>query len=585
MSKKPTETIDLDSQQSEALLDRVRHTMNEDDAELIRRVFESYSYVADLVEDKNTTIKRLRNLFFGSRSEKTKDVVGDSDDSEPDSNAGGGDASDTSDATSSDDTTSNDVSSSQPHDEPSIDDAADDTQGTNDSRQPGHGRHGADDYRGGDQVEVPHDSLAEGDTCPDCEKGTLNENPPGVFVRIVGRAPLHATVFRTQKLRCNLCGKIFTAALPEEAGDRKYDETAASMIALLKYGSGLPFNRLQRLQRMCDIPLPASTQWNVLSTVVPFFAPVYEELIRQAAQGDVVYNDDTTVKILELMGERARQNALNEEASHEDAGSQPARTGLYTSGVVSTRADSDGAQYRIALFFSGRQHAGENLASVLRHRAEELAPPIQMCDALSRNLPKELETIVANCLAHARRNFVELNDRFEEECRYLLESLSVVYANEQHTRDNNLSPEDRLAYHQLHSQAVMDDLHAWLERQFVEKLVEPNSQLGIAMNYMLKRWEKFTVFLRQERAPLDNNLCERALKKAIQHRKNSLFYRTENGARVGDMFMSLIYTCELNGINAFDYLNSIQRNAPASQSDPTNWLPWNYSRKPPPQAA
>ena len=122
----------------------------------------------------------------------------------------------------------------------------------------------------------------------------------------------------------------------------------------------------------------------------------------------------------------------------------------------------------------------------------------------------------------------------------------------------------------------MDDLQAWLQRQFDEKLVEPNSALGEAINYLLNRWKPLTLFLRKAGAPLDNNICERALKKAILHRKNSLFYKTRNGAHVGDIYMSLIYTCELNGANALDYLNQLQLNASTVAKHPDRWMPWNY---------
>ena len=213
--------------------------------------------------------------------------------------------------------------------------------------------------------------------------------------------------------------------------------------------------------------------------------------------------------------------------------------------------------HRVALFFSGRRHAGENLAEVLKLRAAELPPPIQMCDALSRNLPGELQTILAHCLAHARRQFVDVYDRFPEQCRYLLEALAVVYRNDAIARERQLSPEARLQLHQQESQPTMQQLHDWLTRQLDEKLTEPNSALGGAIRYMLRHWEKLTLFLRQAGAPLDNNVCERALKKAILHRKNALFYKTQNGARVGDLFMSLIYTCQLNEANPFDYLTAV----------------------------
>jgi transposase len=267
------------------------------------------------------------------------------------------------------------------------------------------------------------------------------------------------------------------------------------------------------------------------------------------------------------MGERARHEAL---ADAEGDGADE-RRGLYTSGVVALR---DG--YRIALFFSGRRHAGENLAQVLAHRAEELPPPIQMCDALSRNLPGELQTILAHCLAHARRRFVDVYDRFPEPCRHLLESLAVVYHNDAVARERGLTPEARLRFHQEASGPTMEALRDWLTRQLGEKRTEPNSALGGAIGYTLKHWKELTLFLRQAGAPLDNNVCERALKKAILHRKNALFYKTRNGAHVGDLFMSLIYTCQLNQANPFDYLTELQLHAEALAASPERWMPWNY---------
>ncbi len=107
----------------------------------------------------------------------------------------------------------------------------------------------------------------------------------------------------------------------------------------------------------------------------------------------------------------------------------------------------------------------------------------------------------------------------------------------------------------------MEKLHAWLQTQFDESKEEPNSGLGEAIRYLLKHWERLTLFLRQAGAPLDNNIAERGLKKAILHRKNSLFYKTQNGAQVGDLFMSLIHTCELCDANPLDYLTALQKHS------------------------
>ncbi len=272
------------------------------------------------------------------------------------------------------------------------------------------------------------------------------------------------------------------------------------------------------------------------------------------------------------MGKRAGRTLLAGESLDQEGVGED-RTGLYTSGVVSTL--DEGPQ--IALFFSSRKLAGENLKDVLSQRAEELEPPIQMCDGLlSHNLPGELETILANCICHSRRKFVEVHDIFQEECEYVLEALKVIYKNDTIARDQELFSEQRLRFHQAESGPVMDELHDWLNRQFDQRLVEPNSGLGESIKYMLKYWKSLTLFLRKAGAPLDNNICERALKKSILHRKNSLFYRSRKGAEVGDAMMSLIYTCQLNRVNPFDYLTELYRNAKEVAANPDRWLPWNY---------
>jgi transposase len=552
MPTQPT-IIELDMTNLEDVLRRAEAKLDEKDYALLKALADSYTYLTDLVGDKNTSIARLRKLLFGAKTEKTAAVVGRGEESE---------------AASSPDTEA----------EPSRE--SDGERGVeNDLAQPcqGHGCNGADAYVGAEKIEIPHESLRPGDACPECRQGTVYETGrPGVLVRIVGQAPVQARVYQLQKLRCNLCGKVFTARAPAGVGTEKYDATAGSMIALLKYGSGMPFNRMERLEGSVGIPLPASTQWDVVHAQAERAEPIFEELVRQAAQGDVVFNDDTTVKILEMMGERARQAALAEELSEDSAkasAKKPTedRTGMFTSGIVST---SEG--HKIALFLSGRQHAGENLKDVLARRVADLSPPIQMCDALARNAPAELKTILANCLAHGRRQFVDVADRFPEECRHVLESLSAVYHNDAIARERNLSPEQRLLFHQAQSVPTMEELHAWLVQQFDEHRVEPNSALGGAITYLLRHWEKLTLFLRTPGAPLDNNVCERALKKAILHRKNALFYKTCHGAHVGDIFMSLIYTCELCGVSPFDYLTDLDRHVERGDVNPQDWMPWNY---------
>jgi transposase len=493
--------------------------LDETDYATLKTAIDTLAFLTQELSAKGASIERLRKLIFGASTEKTSHVVGSDDKAKPSRDSG---------------------------DKP---------------KAKGHGRNGAAAYTGAKRVKVPHAALHHGDACPECRKGKIYPlAEPATLVRVVGVAPLAATLYECDRLRCNLCGEVFTAPAPADVGEEKYDETAASMIGLFKYGAGLPFNRIEKLQAGLGVPLPAATQWEIVERAAKLLESAHDELVHQAAQAKLLHNDDTSAKILELGSSPSEVPDDNE-----------ARTGIFTSAIV---AEDDA--HRIALFFTGKKHAGENLADVLAERAATLAAPIQMCDALSRNLPGELKTLVSNCVAHARRRFVDVANDFPDEVRHILETLREVYKNDALAREQALSPEERLRLHQAASAPLMNDLEAWLRELIDEHKVEPNSGLGEAIGYMRKHWSKLTLFLRVPGAPLDNNICERALKKAILHRKNALFYKTQNGAHVGDVFMSLIHTAELNGISAFDYLVALQRHHDEVVANPSEWMPWNY---------
>lgn len=550
--------------------------LSEEEYTQLKAAIETLGYLTQLIEDKDTTLRYLRRILFGASTEKRSTVLGEKPgnqelqkDQEADGEGqenSGGESSSLAAGTSSGGT--------EAESEPS-EPAEDST--------PGHGRNGANAYTGADRQFVPNTQVKVGQRCPLCLKGKLYElSTPGVLVRVTGQAPLSAKVFELQKVRCNLCGQVFTAEPPAGVGSKKYDEAAASMLAVLHYGNGFPFYRLEGLQNNLGMPLPASTQFEILEETSEFLAAAYEELIRQAAQGEVVYNDDTGVKILELMKENEERQKQKEKQKGppERAGSggkgkvkktDSERTGMHTTGVVSTREGQ-----KIALFFSGRKHAGENLGEVLKRRAQELGPPIQMCDALDYNVPKDFAVILGNCNVHARRKVVEVAEDFPAECKKVLDIFVDVYKAEAETQKLGLSPAERLAYHQAHSGPRMQELEQWIRAQFAERRVEPNSGLGKALKYFENHWEKLTLFLRVAGVPLDSNVVERALKKAILQRKNSLFYKTQKGATVGDMFTSFIHTCELNEVNAFDYLIELQKHTNEASRNPAEWMPWRY---------
>ena len=504
-------TMDIKQDELDALLERVRsNELQDGDYELIKGLVETVAYLNTLSNEKAASIKRLLKMVFGDKTEKKK--------------------------------------KSNPQNRPK-----------RKKKKKGHGKNGANAYKGAKKIKICHQSLKSGNDCPACEKGKLyGEKPPAKIVRITGGAPFQATVYELQKLRCNLCGQIFTAQAPDNVGKEKYDAKSGAMLALLKYGSGVPLYRLGKLQASLGMPLPPSTQWEIIENVADKIHPVYTELIRQAAQGKVLYNDDTTMKILSLMKE-------TDKAAK--------RKGMFTSGILS---ECDVG--KIALFFTGHNHAGENLSRVLQERGSRKDRPIQMCDALSRNLPKGFESILCNCLVHGRRNFVDVMDDFPEACDHVINTVAKIYEHDHKVKEQGLDDAQRLQYHQTHSGPLMRALKVWLEDKFENKEVEPNSSLGKAISYMLNHWQELTRFLEVPGAPLDNNLCEQLLKKSILHRKNSLFYKTEHGAYIGDLFMSLIHTCNLQNINPFEYLTALQKHSSEIFQNPADWLPWSFEK-------
>lgn len=514
--------LSADEAQLAAVAQRLeRRSLEPGDYELLKVVIETVCFLSRLVQQKATSIQRLLRLIFGARTEKTSTVL--------------------------------------KHSSPEA------ATGTAKAKRKGHGRRAATAYWGAKKVPVSHGQLKAGDVCPGCTNGKLYDTRrPAVLLYLHAQPVIAGTVFELEKLRCALCGKLFSATAPAEAGQEKYNANVAPMLAVMRYGYGMPMNRLEQMQQDFGVPLPAGTQWELMHAHAQELGPVFEEFQSQAAGADVFYNDDTTARILSL-------EKQIREAEVPAAGNTKQRTGIFTTGIIATREHRT-----FALFFSGGQHAGENLQDVLDRRAADLATPIQMCDGLSRNKPLTAATLMANCNSHGRRGFVAVADAFPQECAHVLETVQQIYKHDEQTRREAMSDEQRLSFHQQHSAPLMDALKLWMEEKIENKHVEPNSSLGEAIAYMLKHWQPLTLFLRQPGAPLDNNICERALKTSIRHRNNSLFYKTENGAHVGDLFMSLVHTCRLARVNPFDYLTTLRRYAHRLRDGPAGWMPWNY---------
>jgi len=424
----------------------------------------------------------------------------------------------------------------------------------------GHGRHGVEDYPSAKRVSVKHPSLQAGDPCPEllCRGKLYDAGAASKDVELKAQPPVEATIYERQVLRCASCQKTFTAPLPPQSYGSKYHPSVDAVLSVMRYAMGMPHHRLAQWQKWAGIPLSPSTQYERVEAMANAVFPVFRYLETLAANRPLLLSDDTGARILTLLAEN-KARAPDE------------RTGIFTTGIVAR--GFDGQLPPIVLYASGRRHAGENLDRLLKKRAEDAGDVIHVADASSM-APKSSRRVSANCNTHMRRYFIEAYPAFPEHCERVLEDVAKIYQNDDKTRGMN--PEARLAYHQKNSRPVMEALYRWIEEQFRERLVEPNSRLGKAFSYVKNHWRGLTRFLELPGVPLDNNETEQELKPSQRHRKNSMFFKTEAGAEVGDVLLSVIRTSVKNHVDPVDYLTAIATHAAEVRRSPQSWLPWSY---------
>jgi hypothetical protein len=382
--------------------------------------------------------------------------------------------------------------------------------------------------------------------------------------RFIVQPPIKLVVYFLETFRCTNrpeCGELFPAKPPDDVAKQpKYEKGCGSYFASMFYGLGMPMYRMETMLKLYGIPLSDATQWMLIDAASPPVMAVYKALEQRAANGQIANVDDTTMKVLSLIDVR-------KEA--EIAG-KPTRKGIYTS-TIAVQVDG----HAIVLYYTGHEHAGNNLDKVLKHRDPTLEPMILMSDGLAANTSGDKGTINCMCMVHARRKFFLIKEQFPIECKYVLDTIGQLYYYEEDCKNRQLTQLQRRSYHRMLSGPILQKLKTWLEEQIEQKKVEPNSSLGEAIRYMLKNWEELTQFLRYIGAPIDNNLAERLIKQPILHRKNSYYYKTARSASVGDAYMTAISTCKQEQVNFIEYLRQIELNEAAVLANPDLWLPLN----------
>ena len=413
MSQPSFKLITPTESELEAFLKRVRACVTPEDYQMIEGMSHALPKLMTLIEQHPMTMRKLQHMIFGPKTEKTDQICPP-------------------------------VTVTAP------------VPATHKPKRKGHGRIKASDYTGARWVDIAHPRLKTGDPCPCCSKGTVRaQKSKSRILQIVGAAPISATGYELDQLRCDTCGHMHTAPPPPQAGTQKYAPSVGVTVALLRYGFGMPHYRLAKLQKNFGVPLPEATQWELMNQPCEQSQPIFDYLISQAANSHLVHNDDTNMRILDL----------RRPGSASAAGIDPKRKGTFTTNILA-EVDS----HPVALFFTGWQHAGENLRDLLRRRSLELNPPIQMCDALSRNISPDFETLLAHCLSHGRREFVTVSPSFPAECQHVLKLISDVYGVDAQARERQMTPDQRLAHHQSHSQPVMKGVASARVRNTTESL-------------------------------------------------------------------------------------------------------------------
>ena len=562
-TNKTPKQIKLTAQDISDLTQRIKdNALSDEDINTLLELIAFNAWLQDRLSHANLSIKNLRKIFgFTSESINTG-KKNNKENKDPNTENNNNDTANDNKADSNN-SASSDNKSDEEHKT---------TTNVKWDKNQNHGRTAASAYTGCPTIEVDFtdDALTSG-FCSCCaqsgDRAKLEYADPSVLVFLEGTPLVSGNRVSLKRAKCSVCESYFTADTPDEfKGRSKNSHTVSSAIAIQHYISGQPFKRIEGLQKAQGVPLADATQYDLMKVLYnTAVKSVVGALETCASNGSTHYFDDTNGRVID-------QIVMNKRST-----SSKDKKAIHATALLS---EYDG--HRIYLFQTDTKTAGQTFASIIENR-QSSDDFITMSDASANNFPQLEESLLAKwlialCLAHSRRKFHELIDDKggDEDCRLVLAIIGNVYANERHCKDANLNDEDRLVYHQQHSAPEMVALRTWLNNLLLHKQVEPNSPMGEAIAYLLKRWKFFTQFQRLLGAPLDNNICEIAIKVLIRYRNNSRFYKTLYGASIGDAMMSVLHTAIAAGINPFDYLNTLQLYSDDVQTNPDQWLPWNY---------
>ncbi len=442
----------------------------------------------------------------------------------------------------------------------------------------GHGRNGADAFI--HATKYVHALVAGiiGAICAFCGVGRVSPYRDKIIIRVIGQSLFAAERHHFEQGRCRLCGAIVTAEgreLVVRAGIGTsyivYDWSACAMLIVMHYFAGAPFKRLEALHQGWGVPIPDANQWRLADEGDDMLAHLYRALEKHGIQNAVTVRfDDTGSMVIDTRRQIQKEiqalTLLGESTKH-------VRTGINATGFYIETEEA-----KVVLFFTGRHHAGEMVDRLIEHRRAGAKKLVSVTDAASKNFSHhhadQFEQAVCN--AHCYLKFRAVKDQFPAEHAVAGEVYDKVFGNDDKAKALDLDPHERMLYHREYSKPQMLRLWQMCNDKIDGHLVEPNSPLWEPISFVINQWPLLTKFYELPGVPLDSNLVEQVLIIPVRYLAGSFAYKTQNGAEVGDHFMSLIATANANGVEPVAYLADCLRNHEDLARRPEHYLPWVY---------
>jgi transposase len=442
----------------------------------------------------------------------------------------------------------------------------------------GHGRNGKEAYKNAQHFFYALALGVIGAVCEACGIGKMQAYREKVVIRIVGQPMLAAELHHYAQARCRNCGYIVRAeelaSVFEGLGSDyiRYAWSACAMLAVMHYTSSSPFKRLESLHQGWGIPLADANQWELVCAGDDLLLPLYRAIERHAIQTATNFRiDDTGSMVIALQRQITAELAALESLGESI---QDVRTGINATGLYWETPSGP-----VILFYTGRHHAGEIVDQVLRHRLVGSPKLVKCTDGASKNFDHQHadKLVESTCNAHALLKFRAIKDKHPAEYAEAGRIYKQVFDNDDKARD--LTPIDRMRFHREHSKPLMEQLRKMCEQRLASKTVEPNSPLWEPLSFVINQWDRLTRFYKAPGVPLDTNLVEQALIIPVRYQAASFNYQTQDGALVGDHFMSLIATARANGVEPVAYLAECLRCHEDLAKRPEHYLPWAFAQR------